>query len=468
MKFEKKNTNDHQVEIFTEIDSENLEKSKAAAARKISSESKIPGFRPGKAPYEIVKSIYGEELIEERAVEMLINTIYPDIIKEVDIKPYGPGKLDEIISREPLKLKFSVPLQPTVDLGDYKSIRHKYKKPVIKKGEVESVLNKLQLNYASAEEVDRPSEKGDLISVKINAYLTKPDENQNPHILKDTPHQAILGDTNEDEQFPYSGFSNQLLDLNSGDNKVFTHKYPKDSSYENLHGKEVKFEVIVENVKKLIKPSLDDNFASTVGFDTFKSLEESIRKQLDESKTDEYDNQYFNEVFDKIGKKAKINYPPQMLEEEIAEMIKSFKNNLAGQNLDLDTYLKINNLEKDEFTEKEIKPAAIKRLLESLMIEEISRQENIELDPSELQKEFSRTMTQMQAAPNYKKLQKEFTAKKLSNILAMQTATRLINKRTLDRIKAIANEEGIIEEPSQKDDENNSNKNLIDAENNIH
>jgi len=463
LKFEKKTKDDHQVEIITEINPEKYSHFKAAAARKISLESKIPGFRPGKAPYDIIKSIYGEELIEERAIELLINDIYPQILKDAEIKPYGPGKLDDVISKDPLKLKFSVPLEPTIEIGDYKSIRHKYKKPTVNKDEIESVIQKLQLNYASAEEVERPSENGDLITVQINAFLTKPDENQNPHILKDTPHQVIIGDTAEEEQFPYKGFSNLLVNLSSGDKKEFSYKYPKDSSFENLRSKEVKFEVLVENVKKLIKPDLDDSFASTLGFDSYQSLKESVIKQLEDSKTEDYDNQYFNEVFEKLGKKAKIHFPPQMLEDEIEEMIKNFENNLARQNLDLETYLKINNLEREVFVEKEIKPAAIKKLQESLIIEEISRQEKIELDQSELRQEFTRNMMQMQAAPNYKKLQKEFTIKRLSNLLAMQTANRLMNKRTLDRIKAIANEEIKTDSELSAKDEEISDKNMMDT-----
>ena len=463
MKFEIKPKDDHQVEIITEIDAEKYSQFKTTAARKISAESKIPGFRPGKAPYDIVKSIYGDETIEERAIELLINDIYPQILKDADIKPYGPGKLDEIISKDPLKLKFLVPLEPNIEIGYYKSIRHKYKKPSVKKEEIESVLQKLQLNYATAEEVERPSENGDLISIRINAFLAKPDGNQNPHILKDTPHQIIIGDQSAEEQFPYSGFSNQLMKLSRGEIKEFSYKYPKDSSFENLRGKEVNFDVQVENVKKLIKPELDNGFASSIGFDSFQSLEESIKNQLEDSKKEEYDNQYFNEVFEKLGKKAKINYPPQMLDDEVEELLKDFEKNLARQNMDFETYLKINNLEREKFVDEELKPAAEKKIQESLMIEEISRQEKIELDQTELRQEFSRSMMQMQAAPNYKKLQKEFTVKRLSNLLAMQTANRLMNKRTLDRIKAIANEE--VESDSEPDEisEEISDKNMMDA-----
>ncbi|MDP2965972.1 MAG: hypothetical protein Q8N39_08075, partial [Pelolinea sp.] len=157
-------------------------------------------------------------------------------------------------------------------------------------------------------------------------------------------------------------------------------------------------------------------------------------------------------------------YPPQMLDAEIKDVLKGVEQDIARQNLDLDTYLKINNREKDDFIEKDIKPAAIKRLEQALVIDEISRQEKIELNQKELQKEYTKTFMQMQSAPNFRVLQKEFTTKKLSNMLVMQTASRLMNQQTLDKLKSIATgqEENKKKEDTSPEKEENSNKNLME------
>jgi FKBP-type peptidyl-prolyl cis-trans isomerase (trigger factor) len=97
----------------------------------------------------------------------------------------------------------------------------------------------------------------------------------------------------------------------------------------------------------------------------------------------------------------------------------------------------LNQREKEEFIEKDVKPAAQKRMEHALVLDQIGRQEKIELDQTELQKEFSRSFMQMQSAPNFKDLQKEFTTKKLSNMVVMQAATRLMNRRTLETLKEI-------------------------------
>lgn len=463
MKFEKKELKDNQVEITVEADNDVFQKSKVKAAISISKGSKIPGFRPGKAPYDVVKRTFGEEVIEERAVELLVNQIYPDLLKEADIKPHGPGNLEEIISKNPPKFRFTIPLEPVVDLGDYKTVRLPYKLPKVEKGEAEKVLDNLQLTYATAEQADRPAEKGDLLSVKISAVLSKPDKDQEPNILKSTPHQVIIGEQTNEEQFPFNGFGDQLIGLRAGESKEFVHKYSKDTNYEKLRSKETLFSVDVENVKSLTKPELDDAFAKTVGFEKFSELEESVKSQLETRNKNEYENKYFDELLEKITKKAKLKYPPQMLDDEIKDVLKSVEQDIARQNLDLDTYLKINNREKEDFIEKDIKPAAIKRLEQALVINEISRQEKVELDQKELQKEYTKSFMQMQSAPNFRVLQKELTTKKLSNILVMKTASRLMNQQTLEKLKSIATgEEQNKKDAIPADKEENSNKDLIE------
>lgn len=466
MKFEKKDIKEHQIELLAEVSTDEFEEAKQKAARKISAKSKIPGFRPGKAPYDIVKRTYGEELIEEEALELIVNDIYPKIIKESEIRPYGPGKLDEITSKNPPKFRFIVPLEPEITLGDYKKIKQPYKLPTVKSDEVKKVLENLKLNYATAEPADRATANGDMVSVRISAVLEKPDEGQETDILKDTPHQIIIGEESEEAQFPFKGFGEKLIGLKEGESKEFKHIYAKESIYEKLRGKEAAFSVTIESVKNLVKPDLNDEFAKMLGLESFADLESSIREQLELGKKNEYENKYFDDLLDKIVKSSTVKYPPQMLDDEIQDVLKNIEEDIAKQNLDLDTYLKLNKREKDDFIEKDVKPAAKKRLEHALVIDKISREEKVELDQSELQKEFSRSFMQMQSAPNFKDLQKEFTTKKLSNMVVMQAATRLMNKQTLEKLKSIAdgekmNEPAVADEVQVKelDSEGNQNSN---------
>ncbi len=448
MKFETKELKNHQIEITAEVDRIQFEDYKKIAARKISRSSKIPGFRPGKAPYDVVIRMFGQELVEERAVEELIDKVYPEVIEKAEIDPYGPGKLEEIISTDPPKYKFIVPLTPVVEVGDYLAIKKPYKLPKVTESEIDHVVEDFRTNYATAEDVDRGSKKGDLVTVKISAKLLDPDEADKAEILNDTPHQVILGDHEEDEQFPFNGFMKQLVGMEINETKEFTYKYKKDTAYENLQGKQAAFSVEVTEIKALIKPEVNDEFAKMLGTDTVENIRNSIRDQLQTNKRNEYENAYFDELLNALVKKATIKYPPEMLEKEIEDVLANFEQNIAKQNLDLETYLKVNNMEKEKFIEDEIEPAAKKRLEQALILEKISKEEKIEVDQNELQAEYSRSFIQMRSDPDFKKIQKRLTTKGISDALVMQTASQLIHKNTLTRLKEIANGEIKESEPS--------------------
>ncbi len=123
MKIENQPREDHQLKVIVELDEAEFAPFLQQAARKISRESKVPGFRPGKAPYDIVKRVYGMETIEKQAIEIAIDKIYPQMLEENDIKPGGAGVLEDIKNTNPPVFSFIVTLQPTVELCDYFSIR---------------------------------------------------------------------------------------------------------------------------------------------------------------------------------------------------------------------------------------------------------------------------------------------------------------------------------------------------------
>ncbi|MBE0696751.1 MAG: trigger factor family protein, partial [Anaerolineaceae bacterium] len=126
MKIETVARDDQQTRLVAELDVETLEKYKRQAARKVSQTTKIPGFRPGKAPYDLVRRMLGDERLTQEAVELLLDEVYPKVLTEANINPSGPGKLEEIVSMDPPTFAFIVPLPPEVQIEDYKSLRKEY------------------------------------------------------------------------------------------------------------------------------------------------------------------------------------------------------------------------------------------------------------------------------------------------------------------------------------------------------
>jgi trigger factor len=447
LKIETQPIENHQVKITAELDAEIFEQFKHRAARQIAKESKIPGFRPGKAPYDVVRRIYGEDMIEKQAVELLIDDEYPKILDEAKIQPGGTGQLDEIISTNPPKFSFIVPLIPEVVLGDYKSMRKDYQFEPLSEEEYNKFINNLRKGTATAEPVERPVETDDLVYVKISGNLSEPKEGDEPEIVKDRPFQVVVGDDMESEDaWPFPGFSNELIGLKPEDVKTIIYNYPEDSLYEKLRGKEVEFNVQVTSNKKMILPTLDDDFARLVGYDSVNEMEKTIRERLETNKKEEFNQNYVEQLIMEIVEKSEIKYPPSALEEEEHEVMHSFEHDLADQKMDMETYLKVRNMDKETFMETEIKPAATKRLERSLVIEKIATEEKIVLNQEELKNEVTTTLGQLVNNPSFKKPKNNAEYKQLVDAVSYDAANRLFNKQIMDKLVEIGSGKGETKE----------------------
>ena len=437
MKIETQPIENHQMKVVAEFEGDSLEPYKQRAARQIARETKVPGFRPGKAPYDVIKRMYGDDVIEKQAVEIMNDDVYPKVIEEAGIKPGGAGSLEDIISSNPPKFAFIIPLMPETTLPDYKSMRQDYKFEGLTEEEFDKFMVNLRKGAASAEPAERSAEAGDLVYLTVQGKITEPAEGEEANLVSDRPFQVIIGDDESEQSWPFPGFSNELIGLAADGEKTIIYTYPEDSLYEKLRGKEVEFTVKLQSVKQLVLPTLDDDFAKQMGHETVEKLQEVVRESLTGSKKEEYDQDYVEELLDRITKESEIKYPPSVLEEEIHSLLHSLEHDLADQHMDMDTYLKLRNLEQDAFVEEEIKPAAIKRLERSLVVEQIAQEEKVEIDQKELQGEVTQTLGQLVSDPSFKKPKNKAEYKRLIDAVSYDTANRLFNKQVMQKLVEI-------------------------------
>ena len=440
MKIETQLQDDHQMKVVAEFEADLLEKYKHKAARKYSEHAKIPGFRPGKAPYDVILRLYGEEALLDEAKGLLVDDYYPQILDEAKIQPAAAGSLIEISETAPIKATFLIPLEPTVELGDYKALRKKYSVKAVAEKQVDEFINRMRKNYATAEPSENPAAKGDLVYLKLDATLTKPVGDEKAEVLKESPLQVIIGDNDpEENDFPYAGFGDNLIGLKEKDEKTFKYTYADDSKYDRLRGKEVEFHAVVESVKTLHLPELNDEFAQSLGeFENVAKLREMVRKQLESQAKAEYEETWFNEIYDKLVKEAKIKYAPQTLEHEMEHVVEAIEHDLSHQHMELDTYLKTLKKDKATWMEEEVKPAAKQRLERSLVLDELAKAEKIEVKNEDLQEEFKNMIGEMSYGSDIKKLQKQMKNEQFTQAVAMQAATRLLNRNLQERLKDIA------------------------------
>jgi len=428
------------MQVVAEFEASLLEKYKHKAARKLSERAKVPGFRPGKAPYDVILRLYGEESITDEAKGLLVDENYPAILDEAKIQPAAPGSLTEISDGDPIKATFLIPLEPTVKLGDYKSLRKKYSVKAVAEKQVDEFIERMRKNYATAEPADHPAAKGDLVYLKLDATLTKPVGDEKAEVLNDSPLQLVIGENDpEENDFPYAGFGDNLIGVAEKGEKTFKYKYADDSKYDRLRGKEVEFHAVVESVKALHLPELNDEFAQSLGeFENVAKLREMVRKQLEAQAKEEYEQTYFEEIYDELVKGAKVKYAPQTLEHEMEHVVESIEHDLSHQHMELDTYLKTIKKEKAAWLDEEVKPAAIRRLERSLVLDELAKAEKVEIKNEDLQEEFKNVVAEMQYGTDMKQLQKQLKSEQFTNAVAMQAATRLLNRNLRDRLKDIA------------------------------
>jgi len=456
LKIDKTIEEGHETKLVVEVEPENLDKFKKRAARKISERGKIPGFRPGKAPYHMVVQNYGEQAIIEQAVDYFIDAEYSNILKEADVNPGASGRLETIESLDPLKLIFMVPLAPEVDLGDIHSLRMPYEWSEPDQTEVDKAIEDLRQMYATTENVEREAQTGDYVMVDIKS--------ETPEVNR-PGFAAFIRAEPRDTEWPYNGFANELVGLKPNDSKTIKHTFPEDWEVEELKGKEVEMELTVKTVRAVTLPELDDEFAKTVGAgETLDALKESVAKDVENRSKADYDDKYFVDLIEKIKEGATFKYHEHSLEHEGEHVLEELGQRLGQQNKDLDTYFKMRNTTREQFIEDEVKPVAKKRFERSLILDEIVRSEKLEVDNTALDAEFNNMLSSltMQGMDFNKVRGGKKGQQQLAQAIAMDSANRVLTRNALEMLKSIAT--GNYKSPEERAAEAEAAKAAAEAE----
>jgi trigger factor len=426
---------DHQVKLVVEVENDQLERKMHKAARHISEHAKIPGFRPGKAPYDVVIRYAGEEQVKNEAIEMLVEELYPEVLKDQAIEPGAMGSLEDIVSQDPLTFSFIVPLAPAVTLNDYTSVRVGYDAPVVDDKRVEQAVDQYRNYFATMEPVEGAAAEGHTVLVSIEG------KGGEEEVVASRSLQVKITKTADEaeQEWPFKGFARKLIGLKAEDEKTISHKYPADVTDEKLKGKKVEFKVKVVSVKNAILPELTQDFLKNFGeFENADAFRAKIRESIEAESVADYDFKFYQDVLNDMRDKAVIKYPPQVLKEETDQLLESFTHELSHQRMDLEAYLKMRNLTKDEFVEKEISVQAKDRLERNLIMQEIAKVENIKLSEEEMQTGYSEALNDLSQTQNLDQLVKKSSKERVVNAIAMEGASRMMNRRIYSVLKSIA------------------------------
>lgn len=368
--------------MTVELDEREADKLLKAAAQRISRQVRIPGFRPGKVPYQTVVRRVGEEAIRAEALEDLSQKVFKQALEQAQLEPYAQASLEEV-TWDPLVLKVRVPTPPVVELGDYGAMRLEIEPVQVSEAEINQALEGLQKSRTNWKPVERPAQLGDRLVMAVK-------EQAGDQILtEDEDVRFELEQLPEDSRGP--DLTTPLLGLATGDEREFRVTYPPDASDPRYAGKEVSISVKADRVEEGEIYPLDDDFAQMVGdFDTLEELKQNVSDDLRRQKQREADAELGQQALEKLIEGApRVEWPKALEEEEIDRALEERDRRLQQSGLSLDTYLGMQKKTRDELRE-ELRPAVRQRLRRSLVLSKLIELEDLSISGHEVSGQIDR------------------------------------------------------------------------------
>ncbi len=415
--------------LIVEVEDERVQPALRVAARKLGKNYRIPGFRPGKAPYETVLRYLGEDAIYNEALEALTQDVYRAALEETKIDPYAPGALEDA-KLKPMVLTYSVPLKPEVDLGDYRALRVDYTAPDITDEAVNDSMEQWRETRAVTEPVERPAELGDVLVLDVNAFINT-GENPSDFLLADKDVALKL---EAEADWPMPGFAPTVVGMKAGESKKFDLAFPEEYANESLRGQLAHLEVDCKEVKSRTLPAWTDELAKEFGdYESLDDMRAKVRAGLLRQASREQDRDYSNLVMDKLLEQTTIKYPPPLLEQELDSMMHDLDHRLKEQRLTLDDYLKIESKTRDDLR-AEYQPLADKRLKRSLALGGLIEREQLGVSDTDVEQEIERFTAIFSGNADSAAIRKSLETPESRSSMAME----ILSNRALERLMALA------------------------------
>jgi trigger factor len=372
MKVSTEDLGDCQKLLTIEAETSELDKSLDQAYHHLVNEVNVPGFRKGKAPRAVLVQHIGKSSLLEEALEHLVPQLYRQALESEKLEPIAEPEM-EIAQTEPVIFKAKVPLKPEIKLGDYHGLKLEAGPAAkVTQKEISAALEQLRERQGAWIPVERPVEFGDLVTITVQADVEgKPWLN----------HKDILYEVNKDSSSPVPGFASQLQGVEKGKENAFELPIPDDYRIKEMAGKDAAFKVTVSEVKQKQLPDVDDKLAQGAGYDDLADMRKKVAADLRTSAEARKRSELRQKALDALVAVSEIRYPPVLEDEEITDLLRSEAQRLGFR--EVADYLKKANKTVQE-VEKELRPIAKTRLIQSLVLGKLAEEEKIEISPSEV------------------------------------------------------------------------------------
>ena len=405
------------AKLTVEVPAEQFEKAIKKAFNKNKNRFNIPGFRKGKAPLAMIEKMYGVGVFYEDAADEAINETYADAMKEsgLDIVSRPEVSIEQIEKGKTFIYTATVAVKPEVTLGEYKGIEVEKADATVKPEDIEAELKKVQEQNARQLTVeDRPVADGDQVVIDFDGYV----DGKAFDGGKATDYALTIG-----SHAFIDTFEEQLVGKNVGEECEVNVTFPAEYHAAELAGKPATFKVTVKEIKVKELPELNDEFAGEVSeFETLDEYKKDIEAKLSEKKQKAAATENENRVVDKVVEGASMEIPERMIDGQVENMVQDTARRMQSQGLDLEMYLKYTGMTLDQMKEQ-MRPQAVKRIETRLVLEQIVKQENIEISDERLDEEIAKMAAAYQMeADKLKEYMSEQDKAQMKEDLAVQEA----------------------------------------------
>ena len=368
-----------EVTLNIALDTDDEEPFISRSYRRVVGRLQIPGFRRGKAPRSIVESHVGRLGLLQEALEFMIPETLDNVLREQELQAYAEPDL-ELLEMEPVSFKAIVPLEPLVDLGDFRGIRVERPPVEVTDEEVDEVVEQIRYQSAPWEPAERPVQFGDLLTLDVTGFI------EGEQITNDEGVDYI---PQEDNSLPVPGFSGHLEGMTEGQEKDFTLTIPEEQYQEEFAGKECAYRVRVLSIKAKNLPDLDDEFAKGVGegYESLQTLRDELRGRIASDAESNAERTHHDQILQELLSIASIQASDLIYQREMEGLQEERERTLRNQRLDMDTYLGYIGLTNEEWRDQ-LRSRAEERLKSHLVLTKVAELEEIEISPEAVQSEI--------------------------------------------------------------------------------
>ena len=411
-----------EVKLTIEPDADKLLKARRAAARSISQYRPIAGYRPGKAPLEMVERIFGVDVVLDEALNTMSESLYRDAVKEAELDPYEPGQF-EIESRDPLVVTLNVSLMPTIDLGDYKSLHvDPQPEPAVTDEQVDEEIQELREQNLEYEPVERIATIGDQVVLDMRGEI------DGETVVEETGTEMLV---NADVE-PI-GLAEVLVGKAAGETSTAVLSYSDGFENQELAGKSITMTITVQTVREPKLPEVDDEFAKDVSeYETLDELKNSISERLLAQAQAEANATERRAVITALVENATIEYPVAAVDHELDAAINRQKSQIAQMGLEWQAYLRMIGTDEQALRDQNREDAE-ERLKDSLVLSEFSRAEEITVSPNEIEEQLNLYAAMYGSADQADEIKRQLIA----NGAIWSIESDLRTQRALDHLLAL-------------------------------